>query len=80
LQQLIDLGGVCLNGQVLVKASTRSRPRIRGMIELRPTPQSQAFKAEAMALDVVYVDEVFAGHQQTRRPGGPSGPGNWAGT
>lgn len=78
LQQLIDLGRVWLNGQVLVKASHRVRAADTGLIELRPTPQSQAFKAEAMALDVVYVDAHLL---VINKPAGlvvHPAPGNWA--
>ncbi|MDD2919575.1 RluA family pseudouridine synthase [Rhodoferax sp.] len=80
LQQLIDLGRVWLNGRVLVKASHRVRAADTGLIELRPTPQSQAFKAEAMALDVVYVDAHLL---VINKPAGlvvHPAPGNWAGT
>lgn len=80
LQQLIDLGGVCLNGQVQTKASHKVKASDAGMIELRPTPQSQAFKAEAMALDVVYVDAHVL---VINKPAGlvvHPAPGNWAGT
>lgn len=80
LQQLIDLGGVCLNGQVLVKASHKVKAADTGMIELRPTPQSQAFKAEVMALDVVYGDAHVL---VINKPAGlvvHPAPGNWAGT
>jgi len=80
LQQLIDLGGVFLNGQVQVKAAHKVRALDSGMIELRPTPQSQAFKAQAMALDVVYVDAHLL---VINKPAGlvvHPAPGNWAGT
>ena len=51
-----------------------------GQIELRPTPQSQAFKPEAMALDVVYEDEHL---RVIDKPAGlvvHPAPGNWSGT
>ena len=80
LQQLIDLGAVQVNGQVVVKASHKVRVSDSGMIELRPTPQSQAFKAEPMALDVVYVDAHLL---VINKPAGlvvHPAPGNWSGT
>ena len=80
LQQLIDLGGVSVNGQVQVKAAHKVRASDNGMIELRPTPQSQAFKAETMALDVVYADAHVL---VLNKPAGlvvHPAPGNWAGT
>ena len=80
LQQLIELGGVCLNGKVQVKASHKVKASDSGVIELRPTPQSQAFKAEDMVLDVVYVDEHLL---VINKPVGlvvHPAPGNWSGT
>ena len=56
LQQLIDAGAVTLSGTPVHKPSTRVRVGSAGAIELRPTQQSQAFKPEAMELDVVYED------------------------
>ena len=44
-QQLIESGALQLNGRVVVKPSTRVKVSDLGSIELRPTPQSQAFKA-----------------------------------
>jgi 23S rRNA pseudouridine1911/1915/1917 synthase len=80
LQQLIELGAVQLNGQVVTKASHKVRASDLGVIELRPTPQSQAFKAEAMALDVVYADAHLL---VINKPAGlvvHPAPGNWSGT
>lgn len=80
LQQLIDLEGVTLNGIVMTKPSTRVRAADVGTIELRPTPQSQAFKPEAMALSVVYEDEHLL---VINKPAGlvvHPAPGNWSGT
>ena len=80
LQQLIELGAVQVNGQVVAKASHKVRASDSGIIELRPTPQSQAFKAEAMALDVVYVDAHLL---VINKPAGlvvHPAPGNWSGT
>ena len=56
LQQLIDAGAVTLSGAPVHKPSTRVRVGSAVTIELRPTQQSQAFKPEAMDLDVVYED------------------------
>src|SRR5690606_31857425 len=57
LQQLLALGAVQLQGQVVTKAAATVRAGAAGSIELRPTPQSQAFRPEPMALSVVYEDE-----------------------
>lgn len=80
LQQLIDLGAVTVNGAVLRKPSTRVKAADRGAIELRPTPQSQAFKPEAMALELAYEDEYLL---VVNKPAGlvvHPAPGNWSGT
>lgn len=80
LQQLIELDGVKINGVVVRKASTRIKASDKGSIELRPTPQSQAFKPEAMALDIVYEDAYL---MVINKPVGlvvHPAPGNWSGT
>jgi len=80
LQQLIDLRGVSINGIVIHKPSTRVKAADVGTIELRPTPQSQAFKPEAMALNVVFEDEHL---MVINKPAGlvvHPAPGNWSGT
>ena len=51
-----------------------------GTIELRPTPQSQAFKAEVLPIDLVYQDEYLL---VVNKPAGlvvHPAPGNWSGT
>jgi 23S rRNA pseudouridine1911/1915/1917 synthase len=80
LQQLIDLQGVTLNGIVIHKPSTRVKAADVGTIELRPTPQSQAFKPETMTLNVVFEDEHL---MVINKPAGlvvHPAPGNWSGT
>lgn len=80
LQQLIALGSVSIKGQIVQKASQKVKAFDRGSIELRPTPQSQAFKAENIALDMVYVDEHL---MVINKPAGlvvHPAPGNWSGT
>jgi 23S rRNA pseudouridine1911/1915/1917 synthase len=80
LQQLIEAGAVTLNGKPAVKPSARVKAGDRGEIELRPTPQSQAFLPEPMALDVVYEDEYLC---VVNKPAGlvvHPAPGNWQGT
>lgn len=79
-QQLIELGAFQLNGRVVVKPSTRVKAADLGSIELRPTPQSQAFKPEAMNLDVVFEDDHLL---VLNKPAGlvvHPAPGNWSGT
>ena len=80
LQQLIDKGAVTHNGGVVCKSSLKVRAGDRGRIELRPTPQSQAFRPQAMALDIVYQDAHL---MVINKPAGlvvHPAPGNWSGT
>jgi 23S rRNA pseudouridine1911/1915/1917 synthase len=80
LQQLIELGGVTLNAIVASKASVRVKAGDSGLIELRPTPQSQAFKPEQMKLSILYEDEHL---MVIDKPAGlvvHPAPGNWSGT
>jgi len=80
LQQLIEAGAVKLQGRTPVKPSATVRFGEQGSIELRPTPQSQAFRAEPMALQVVYEDEHL---RIIDKPVGlvvHPAPGHWSGT
>ncbi|MDB5826365.1 MAG: pseudouridine synthase, partial [Variovorax sp.] len=80
LQQMIDGGLVTLQGRTVTKTSTTVRAGQAGQIELRPTPQSQAFRPEAMAIDVVFEDEHL---RVVNKPAGlvvHPAPGNWSGT
>lgn len=80
LQQLIDGGAVTLERPGACKASTRVQAADRASIELRPTPQSQAFKPESMRLDIAYEDEHLL---VINKPAGlvvHPAPGNWSGT
>lgn len=80
LQQLIELEGVTINRSVMRKPSTKVKAGDTGTIELRPTPQSQAFKPESMVLDVVYEDDHL---MVINKPAGlvvHPAPGNWSGT
>jgi 23S rRNA pseudouridine1911/1915/1917 synthase len=80
LQQLIEQGAVSVGERILNKASARVKAGDRGVIALRPTPQSQAFKPESMALNLVYEDEHL---RVINKPAGlvvHPAPGNWSGT
>ena len=80
LQQLIDDGAVRLSGRVVQRSATRVKAGDRGEVELRPTPQSQAFVPEPMALAVVHEDEHLL---VVDKPAGlvvHPAPGNWRGT
>ncbi|MEY4883401.1 MAG: hypothetical protein RIS34_1255 [Pseudomonadota bacterium] len=80
LQQLVAAGSVKLNGQTIFKPAARIKAGDTGVIELRPTPQSQAFKPEAMPLTVVFQDDHLL---VINKPAGlvvHPAPGNWGGT
>jgi 23S rRNA pseudouridine1911/1915/1917 synthase len=80
LQQLVQLGAVSVNGKCIIKTAQKTRVADRGSIELRPTPQSQAFRAESIPLEVVYSDVHLL---VINKPAGMvvhPAPGNWSGT
>ncbi len=80
LQQLIGLGALTLNGQVVGKLTQKVKAGDQGSIELRPTPQSQAFKAEVAELNLIYQDDDLL---VINKPAGlvvHPAPGNWCGT
>lgn len=80
LQQLIEAGRVSLNAHPVVKASQRVKAGDAVRIELRPTPQSQAFTPQAMPLDVVFQDaHLMVIHKPAGLVVHPA-PGNWSGT
>ncbi|MDB5879099.1 MAG: RluA family pseudouridine synthase, partial [Variovorax sp.] len=80
LQQLIEAGGVTLRGRPVTKVSAAVRAGEAGCIELRPTPQSQAFRPEPMSLRVVHEDAHL---RVIDKPAGlvvHPAPGHWSGT
>lgn len=80
LQQLIEAGAVRLRGAAATRPAQRVKAGEQGEIELRPTPQSQAFVAEAIPLSVVHEDEHLL---VVDKPAGlvvHPAPGNWRGT
>ena len=80
LQQLIASNAVTLNAVMQAKSSARVKAGDALSVELKPTPQSQAFKPEAMVLDVVFEDEFLL---VINKPAGlvvHPAPGNWSGT
>lgn len=80
LQQLIESGAVELQGHTLKKVSAAVKAGQAGRIELRPTPQSQAFRPEAMDIVTVYEDEHL---RIIDKPAGlvvHPAPGHWSGT
>ena len=80
LQQLIEAGLVRLRGMPVRKPAARVNAGDSVAVELRPTPQTQAFRPEAMPLEVVYEDEhLLVINKPTGLVVHPA-PGNWSGT
>lgn len=80
LQQLIAAQRVTLHCKVADKPSLKVKAGDPIVVELRPTPQSQAFKPELMNLAVVFQDEHLI---VINKPAGlvvHPAPGNWSGT
>lgn len=80
LQQLVEAGAVLLAGKPVRKPAHKVRAGDTGVVELRPTLQSQAFRPEAISLDVVHEDEHLL---VVDKPAGlvvHPAPGNWSGT
>jgi 23S rRNA pseudouridine1911/1915/1917 synthase len=80
LQQRIESGDVCLNGRISSKSSARVKVGDAVSLLLRPTLESQAFRPEFMALDVVFEDKHLL---VIDKPAGlvvHPAPGNWSGT
>lgn len=80
LQQLVDAGLVAVNSVAQKKASHRLKSGEQLRVELRPTPQTQAFKPESMPLEVVFQDDHLL---VINKPAGlvvHPAPGNWSGT
>lgn len=80
LQQLIEAGFVTINTQSTRKPSLKVKAGDAVVIELRPTPQSQAFTPQTIPLQVVFQDEHIL---IIDKPAGlvvHPAPGNWSGT
>ena len=80
LQQLLEDGAVSRLGLKQAKSSQKVKAGEVWTIELRATPQSQAFKPEKMPLHVVYEDAHL---RVIDKPAGlvvHPAPGNWSGT
>ena len=80
LQQLQDAGLVQVNGQVVSKASHKVRAGDQLRLELRPTPQSQAFKPESVPFQIAYEDEYLLVVNKAAGLVVHPAPGNWSGT
>ncbi len=80
LKTLVESGLVCVDGTRVDSASRKVSTGQRVEIELKPTPQSQAFTPEAMDLPIVFEDEHML---VVNKPAGlvvHPAAGNWTGT
>jgi 23S rRNA pseudouridine1911/1915/1917 synthase len=80
LQQLIESGRVEVNALTVRKSSLRVKASDVVGIELRPTPQSQAFMPQTMDLQIAFEDTHIL---VINKPAGlvvHPAPGNWSGT
>lgn len=80
LQQLVEAGAVRLSGRAVAKPAHKVHAGDAGEVELRPTPQSQAFVPEDLPLDIVFRDDHLL---VVDKPAGlvvHPAPGNWRGT
>jgi 23S rRNA pseudouridine1911/1915/1917 synthase len=80
LQQLVESGAVTHNGRTQGKSSAKVKAGDRLSIELKPTPQSQAFRPEPMTLNVVYEDSHILVINKAAGLVVHPAPGNWSGT
>ena len=80
LQQLIADGAVLCQGQALRKPSQRMTAGQAGTVELRPTPQSQAFVPQDLPLQVVYEDAHLRVIDKAAGMVVHPAPGHWSGT
>lgn len=80
LQQLIEDGAVCVDTLCVKKTALRLKFPQRVQVVLRPTPQSQAYRAQPMPIETLYVDEhVRIIHKPAGLVVHPA-PGHWDGT
>ena len=80
LQQLLESGFVTLNGKTGLKASHKVKAGDAISVELKATPQSQAFKPEAVEFGIAFEDAHIL---VVNKPAGlvvHPAPGNWSGT
>ncbi len=80
LQQLLEEGAVTKQQVACLKSSHKVKAGEVWTIELRATPQSQAFKPETLPLDIVFEDAHL---MVVNKPAGlvvHPAPGNWSGT
>lgn len=80
VQQLIQTGMVQSQGVTVTKPAQRVKVWDQIRVELRPTPQSQAFTPQVIPMEVVFEDaDVLVINKQAGLVVHPA-PGNWSGT
>lgn len=80
LQSLLREGQVQVDARTITKAASKVQVGQQLRLELRPTPQSQAYQPEAMPLDIVFEDDTL---MVLHKPAGlvvHPAAGNWQGT
>lgn len=80
LQTLIDGGHVTLDGRAVTTASRKVLAGQRIVVELVPTPESQAFRPENVPLSVVFEDEHLLVIDKAAGVVVHPAAGNWSGT
>ncbi|HEY2928183.1 RluA family pseudouridine synthase [Piscinibacter sp.] len=80
LQTLIERGHVWVDARAVATASRKVLAGQRIVVELMPTPESQAFRPEALPLDIVFEDaHLLVLNKPAGRVVHPAA-GNWSGT
>ncbi|HEY4082624.1 MAG TPA: RluA family pseudouridine synthase [Burkholderiaceae bacterium] len=80
LQSLVERGCVTINGVAVTKDARKLRAGEQVRVELQPTEESRAFRAEPMALDIPFEDAHLL---IVNKPAGMvvhPAAGNWSGT
>ena len=80
LQQLIESESVTIDRKIVTKVSTRVKAGQLLGIELKPTPQSQAFKPEDLSLNIIFEDSYLLVVDKRAGLVVHPAPGNWQGT
>lgn len=80
LQQLIEGGHVWVDGRAVRTPAQRVRAAERLRVELVPTQQSLAFRAQAVPFDIVHEDEHVCVVNKRAGLVVHPGAGNWSGT
>lgn len=80
LQSLVERGCVTINGAVVAKDARKLRAGESVRIELQPTEESQAFRAEQLPLAVLFEDEHLLVLDKAVGMVVHPAAGNWSGT